>query len=350
MRTQTQVCRSRGKCTRPGRYGSKSSQQDTSFWSELPSCFLCQQGRATDATCRFAGYRTIIESSQAGGSPRITFTYPSGGPEPHFPTVFNRDLTPAIIELKMIACARVLLPVLLQELSHTEHPQLIRRERELNVRVTCDICSTALFARSWICSHCGREMCHDCVCATDELGLPPVEDYIQFCVQHCRSNFLPISRFRDNELKEAIEEMRGIIQHDTFDHSREGELDDAMARLELRAEGSPSDETYHERDSPRFRHEDLSDTEFVRHWSYGIPVVVSSLNFQGTWDPAYFIRTYGKKKATIENCETGETKLSNVATFFQQFLDPGQRDGIWKLKVSFFFNFLAFLLTFGCKL
>ena len=146
MRTQTQVCRSRGKCTQPGRYRSKSSQQDTSFWSELPSCFLCQQGRATDATCQFAGYRTIIKSSQAGDSPRITFTYPSSGPESHFPTVFNRDLTPAIIELKMIACACVLLPVLLQELSHTEDPQLIRRERELNVRVTCDICSTALFA------------------------------------------------------------------------------------------------------------------------------------------------------------------------------------------------------------
>jgi hypothetical protein len=192
-------------------------------------------------------------------------------------------------------------------------------------------------------------MCHDCVCAMDELGLPAVEDYIQFCVQHCRNNFLPISRFQDDELKEAIEEMRGIIQHDTFDHAREGELDDAMARLELRAEGSPSDETYHERDSPRFRHEDLSDTEFVRHWSYGIPVVVSSLNFQGTWDPAYFIRTFGTKDVTIENCETGETRLSNVAAFFQKFLDPG--DGIWKLKVSCcFFSFLASLLTFGCKL
>ena len=166
-----------------------------------------------------------------------------------------------------------------------------------------------------------------------ELGLPAAEDSIRLCQQHCQSKFLPISRFQDDELKEAIEEMQRVVQHDTFDHSREDELDDAMAKLELCAEG---DGTYYERDAPRFCHEDLSATEFVRHWSYGIPVVVGSLKFQGTWDPAYFIKAFGEKDVIIENCETGETKPATVAKFFEMFLDPRKRDGVWKLKVNCF--------------
>jgi len=62
---------------------------------------------------------------------------------------------------------------------------------------------------------------------------------------------------------------------------------------------------------------------------------------------------YGRRrKPTIEKCETGprggmETKLSKLQRSFSSFLDPGQRDGIWKTK-SEFFSIYWLLLSFGC--
>ena len=185
----------------------------------------------------------------------------------------------------------------------------------------------------------------DCVSA---MGEPDAECCIQFCTQHCRSNFLPFSRFQADELKEAVEKMRRVVGEDTSDHFREDELDDSMERLDSHTEGIQTLGTYHERDPPRFCFEDLSSTGFIRHWSYGVPAVVNSVKFQGKWDPDYFINTYGEQKVTLEDCETGKTKPSTVAAFFRGFLDPSNRDRIWKLKVSCFSVSWTLCLTFRC--
>jgi hypothetical protein len=64
------------------------------------------------------------------------------------------------------------------------------------------------------------------------------------------------------------------------------------------------------------RHEDFSMLEFRRYWDQGIPVIVSHVKFQGTWDPAYFAKAHKDKKVTLVNCETGKTKSCTVAAFF----------------------------------
>jgi hypothetical protein len=85
------------------------------------------------------------------------------------------------------------------------------------------------------------------------------------------------------------------------------------------------------------RHEDFSMLEFRRYWDQGIPVIVSHVKFQGTWDPAYFAKAHKDKKVTLVNCETGKTKSCTVAAFFMLFDQPsGMNDGIWKLKVRLY--------------
>jgi hypothetical protein len=78
----------------------------------------------------------------------------------------------------------------------------------------------------------------------------------------------------------------------------------------------------------------------MHEWSKGLPLVITDVLMQGRWDPQYFIDNYGNKVVTLVNCETGETRQSKVGKFFNLFLHPEERigiwAGIWKLKVMCF--------------
>ena len=74
--------------------------------------------------------------------------------------------------------------------------------------------------------------------------------------------------------------------------------------------------------------------EFQHYWVQGIPVVVTHIQKQGTYDPAYFMKVYGEKRVTIVNCENGKLKLKSVADFFKMFIKTvGKANGIWKFKL-----------------
>jgi len=276
----------------------------------------------------YVGCRTILPS---GDFPSITFRYPPGGPDPFFPTVFNRDFTPEVLKITMTACARTLLPVLLEERLHTEQSGVIRRKRELTIRVTCDICSTALFVCSWLCTQCGREVCHLCVSDIDEPTSSAIEcSGLPHMRLHRKDDFLPVSRFQDHELSEAIQAMQLLVEQDAEYKCREDELDEIPI-----GESGLNDPVSNEQQAPRFLPDTFGIPEFMRYCSLGIPAVVGPVKFQGTWDPDYFIQRYREQVVTIENCETGETDKITVADFFQAFIDPSRRRiGIWKLKVS----------------
>ena len=77
----------------------------------------------------------------------------------------------------------------------------------------------------------------------------------------------------------------------------------------------------------------MDSSAFLHALGQGIPTVVTNVPMQGRWDPKYFIDAYGKLPVTLVNCETGETKPAKVADFFNGFLHPEERIGIWKLKV-----------------
>lgn len=94
----------------------------------------------------------------------------------------------------------------------------------------------------------------------------------------------------------------------------------------------------------------LNISDFLHEWSKGLPLVITDLMIQGSWDPQYFIDHFGWMPVTVVNCETGDTKSSTVTKFFSLFLHPEDRTGswagIWKLKVAFhFIFFLASLLN-----
>lgn len=241
-------------------------------------------------------------------------------------------MSPFLITAKKRACARALLPVLLNKLAHTQHPNVIHRDRELEFRVTCDVCSTALFSQSWLCSKCGRELCQECVDSLTPLCSPATQCSQQTGLSHFLTDLLPVSRFQADELSEAISEMQMLVSQDTPNHARDHELDGIVRQMEAMELGVQ--EEYSEREAPRFCADNLSDGEFLRYWSLGLPAVVGSIHFQGHWDPSYFIETYGEEPVTLEDCDTGMTQRSNVAEFFQTLITPGKRSFIWKIKVS----------------
>jgi hypothetical protein len=95
----------------------------------------------------------------------------------------------------------------------------------------------------------------------------------------------------------------------------------------------------------------LKISDFLQDWSKGLPVVITDLLIQGSWNPQYFIDAYGDLKADVVNCETGFIKKMFVRDYFQSFLDPSARVGIWKLKVdalSSFFPFHGFIYVLTC--
>jgi hypothetical protein len=95
---------------------------------------------------------------------------------------------------------------------------------------------------------------------------------------------------------------------------------------------------------PRHSNQGLNISDFMHDWSRGLPVVITDVLLQGTWDPQYFIDAYGEVGATIVNCETGETRKVKVREYFERFLNPGEFTGIWKLKVRHILCFPGVIL------
>jgi|SRR5882762_11774515 len=87
--------------------------------------------------------------------------------------------------------------------------------------------------------------------------------------------------------------------------------------------------------APTFTRAHLSDTQFLCHWSQGIPIVVTGVRQQGQWSPHYFIERFHTTYVTAEDCETSKEWCCTVAEFFATFLQSGNCLRIWRLKVSF---------------
>jgi hypothetical protein len=139
------------------------------------------------------------------------------------------------------------------------------------------------------------------------------------------------------ELQEAIQDMHDTLQRKTLSRRvKLAILNDPYAsdtHLSLSPSSLPSFQYRKPVDVPQFCYQDDDHLAFLRALGHSVPVVVTDVPVQGRWDPQYFIDEYGKLPVTLVNCETGETKPAKVADFFRGFLNPGERTGIWKLKV-----------------
>ncbi|KIM71484.1 hypothetical protein PILCRDRAFT_93840 [Piloderma croceum F 1598] len=110
--------------------------------------------------------------------------------DPSYLNVFSRPLTLQEIDMKLRACANVLLPKLEAEQEHTSLPNVIRR-KEVEYQVRCgnilevqildassqitstyaDSCMSSLFLQTWFCPTCGLEFCDSCVTTIHEVTL-----------------------------------------------------------------------------------------------------------------------------------------------------------------------------------
>jgi JmjC domain, hydroxylase len=99
----------------------------------------------------------------------------------------------------------------------------------------------------------------------------------------------------------------------------------------------PRCDLYDFHDAPRIHKDQVKFTpeEFRRHWSCGIPVIVTHVQLQGAWDPQYFVTEHGKVDVTLVDCETERTRRATIAEFFGSFGKPEGRTKIEKVKVRF---------------
>ncbi|THH01849.1 hypothetical protein EW026_g891 [Hermanssonia centrifuga] len=164
------------------------------------------------------------------------------GPSMNFPVKWNIPLQLSHMASLKLTVAKALLPVLQQEQEHMKHPEVIRRNRESEVRATCegvfallDTCMTSIFASSWMCRLCGREACSECFAQVSELTVDRqgasdaeiaqlqarrekhahINPFFLSCTrrnEHRAGDFSPMSRFSKDELEQAVLDMRALLK------------------------------------------------------------------------------------------------------------------------------------------
>ena len=81
----------------------------------------------------------------------------------------------------------------------------------------------------------------------------------------------------------------------------------------------------------------LSRSQFLHLWAAGSPIVITGAqkNFQGHWDPTYFIGHHGKLWVTPIDCETNQERPRMAASnFFALLLGKSGPQPVLKLKVG----------------
>ncbi|KDQ07139.1 hypothetical protein BOTBODRAFT_39064 [Botryobasidium botryosum FD-172 SS1] len=198
-------------------------------------CLHCRRRQAGD-TCRFARLRALRKENDKFVETMLVSNEEEG--EIEFPAEWNVE--PEGLHLSRIkgVVAKALLPTLRDELDHIGRPGLIRRPREMECRATCDLCMTSIFSRSWMCKKCGRDICGDCYhslcdCFSETAEahnarmklLVPVDASIakthrqrfttcrrgKMPMLHPVEMWIPVSRFRPEELEETIRDMERAV-------------------------------------------------------------------------------------------------------------------------------------------
>jgi hypothetical protein len=152
---------------------------------------------------------------------------------------------------------------------------------------------------------------------------------------HEPSDFVPISRFRLETLFSTIDEMKQILKNPSLSGEKESykqNLGWSHNKLDTAYENEfcsiPSHAT------PIIASSELTQDEFTQLWKLHAPIVVSGVSpTDGSrWTPQYIAETYGSENCPIENCQTGEQKISTVREFFDMY-GKGTSEP-WKLKVN----------------
>ncbi|KAJ7026003.1 hypothetical protein C8F04DRAFT_1190922 [Mycena alexandri] len=221
-------------------------------------------------------------------------------------------------------------------------------------KLTSNTCWTSVFTGSWMCLSCGREACAECFERIKSLSVG-VEANILPASQHHAHNFRRTTNFGRQELIESITDMDRILSSSpalslspalsSFGFSA-SDLKSSTPNVlpiheqERDANLVPSHEQ--ERDADlvpsheirQFTNTSLTEERFRLAWACSKPLLVTDVGQQLKlpWTPKFFIEKYGATKCLISECQTDQTKCTNVAAFFKTFGEQTARKGSWKLK------------------
>ncbi|KAH6896422.1 Jmjd1a protein [Coprinopsis sp. MPI-PUGE-AT-0042] len=199
---------------------------------KFPRCVSCTRRWAGD-TCRFQGIRYLLRNTEDNTIHAVAFTDRAEVPTLQFNDRWNIDPTMKHITRIKRVIANALLPTLRVDRHHLTLPELVKRTRESEVRITCDSCMTSIFSTSWFCRLCGREACPDCYAQVKDLtyvapDAPRSEvnamrarrekfalsnPFFLSCnkrIDHEAWHFSPMSRFVETEIDETISEMERL--------------------------------------------------------------------------------------------------------------------------------------------
>jgi lysine-specific demethylase 3 len=156
-----------------------------------------------------------------------------------------------------------------------------------------------------------------------------------------------MSRFCNEELSKAIQEMEALLEQDPSVHlganaEEPASLDSGIDIPEISEPAyTPPHLSETTSSTPshvlrRIRDEALTSAVFYKIWSRGEPFVVTNVlhKFNLQWTPEYFIEKYGKESCLIIECQSDTNKRVTVEQFFGKFGSYEGRKESWKLKVS----------------
>ncbi|KAI5122159.1 hypothetical protein M0805_007058 [Coniferiporia weirii] len=211
----------------------------------FPRCVSCTRRWAGD-TCRFQNIRILLRDTNKN---LIAVGFQSllakcEGTQLVYPEKWNVNLERSHVDRIMETVADALLPHLQKEQAHQKLGNVVKRQRETDVRATCDTCMTSLFSSSWMCRQCGREACEECYQTICRLTAEPsstsvasgkergnaVSGSTQRSIRerHAQTNpfflscnrkaehgvhtFNPVTRFVQSELDDAVKEMVRLVK------------------------------------------------------------------------------------------------------------------------------------------
>nr|GAT46123.1 clavaminate synthase-like protein [Mycena chlorophos] len=350
---------------------------------DIPRCISCTRRWAGD-TCRFQHVRSIFWDKD-GRVQGFSFTEQlTRTPAMVFPQEWNTKFEPSHLRDIKKTSAKGLLPILRKELAHLEHPKIVYRVRESEVRATCDTCMTSIFSGSWMCRSCGREACGDCFyvieaitreapAGSEEAAKVQEQRHLNMhrspwflsCAgksDHGAKNFSPVTRFLKKELEDAVKQMDQIMRETAGEEEptigppglpdiyhdfprNPGHLRDRSSS----PSSNDSDQTVVEhRNIPagppgsipsyeikRYKNAELSEEVFRELWKHGQPLLVEDAgkNLQQPWTPQFLSQKYGGQQCVTIECQNEKSRNTTVGDFFGSFGKYEQRgDECWKVK------------------
>lgn len=92
------------------------------------------------------------------------------------------------------------------------------------------------------------------------------------------------------------------------------------------------------RKAPEISSDSLNTSIYARYCGKGLPIVVTGVHMQGSWEPTDFARKF-PGAVEIVDCQTEEKAKTTVEEFFSDFGLRDDRDVIYKLKVTIDISF-----------